>query len=214
MKTKTIGQILKSEREFHKLTLEEMAQRTRIRFRYLQALENDRYDELPASSFVKGYIRTYGVLFGFDYKPLIALLRRDYRESARGSLVPREFIKPVLRQRYLTTPMTYLMLFLVTTFVVLIGYIGWQWWQLQQPPELVVTQPNEDAEVAATVVIEGRTDPEAIVSVNQQPVSLQPDGQFTTEVTLVREGPNTITVEAADRRGQSRLLQRTVRVRF
>lgn len=214
MKTKTIGQILRSEREFHTLTLQEMAQQTRIRLEYLEALENDQYDLLPASTFVKGYIRAYGQLFGFDYQPLIAMLRRDFKESARGTLVPQEFIKPAFKKQPVWTPVTYVMLGLATVFTVLIAYIGFQWWQLQQPPDLWVFTPDEDSEVAAQVVVQGQTESDAIVTVNQQPVSLQPDGRFETELYLVREGLNTISVEAKDRRGKSRLLQRTVTVRF
>lgn len=214
MQTKTIGQILRAEREFHNLTLAELAHRTRIRLEYLQALEADDYTKLPASTFVKGYIRTYGELFSFNYQPLIAMLRRDYRESAQGALVPRDFIKPVLKKKSFWTPLTYLLFGLATVFGVLLLYIGFQWWQLQQPPDLFLFSPEEDAQVAAQVVVQGQTEPDAIVTVNNQPVSLQPDGQFQTELSLVREGLNTITVEATDRRGQSRLVQRTVRVAF
>jgi hypothetical protein len=62
--------------------------------------------------------------------------------------------------------------------------------------------------------VEGRTVPDAIVLVNAQPVALQPDGQFRTELYLPQEGVRSITIEAKDRRGKAALLQRTVYVRF
>ncbi|HYD35239.1 MAG TPA: helix-turn-helix domain-containing protein [Vitreimonas sp.] len=214
MKTKSIGEILGEEREFHRLSLADLAKRTRIRLEYLQALENNEFDKLPSSTFVKGYIRTYGQIFGFDYLPLLALLRRDFKESAKGKLVPREFIKPVLKKRPFWTPITAAMVVLGTLFLTLITYVLVQWYHFTKPPLLEVFSPEADAFVSAQVMVEGRTNPEAVVAVNAQPVSLQPDGSFRYELYLPREGITTITVEATDRRGKTNLLQRTVYVKF
>ena len=99
MRTKTIGETLKDERNKHRLRLEDLAKKTRIRASYLQALEENRFEDLPATTFVKGYIKTYAHVFGFDHQPLLAMLRRDYKESAKGRLIPREFIKPILANK-------------------------------------------------------------------------------------------------------------------
>jgi cytoskeletal protein RodZ len=214
MKTKTIGEMLREARTFHRLSVEDFSKRTRIRSEYVTALENNQFDLLPAATFVKGYIKTYGTIFGFDYQPLIGLLRRDYKESARGKLVPREFLKPVLKKSQLSAPVTVAVLILVTLFASLISYVGFQWYNLNKPPELTITTPEDNASVASQVVVEGITEPEAIVSVNAQPVSLQPDGSFKTEILLPREGITSITVEATDRRGKTSLIQRTVFVKF
>ncbi len=214
MKTKTIGEILREEREKHGLTIDKMAHQTRIRASYLRALENNQFHEMPAATFVKGYIKTYAQLFGFDHQPLIALLRRDFKESAKGRLVPREFIKPVLKKRQVWKPVTMLVISLAVVFLGLAGYVGAQWYSLNKPPEIQLVAPQEDEVVAARVNVRGQTKPDAIVTVNDQPVSLQPDGSFQAEIFLNREGTSTITVEAQDRRGKSSLLQRTVRVQF
>lgn len=214
MKTKTIGEMLREEREFHRLSIAELAKRTRIRAEYLEALEKNQFELLPAATFVKGYIKTYATIFGFDYQPLLGLLRRDFKESAKGRLVPREFIKPVLKKRQFWTPITATMVIAAGLFLTLFGYVGVQWYSLNQPPRLEVVQPADNAEVAAQVEVTGRTAPEAVVTVNNQPVALQPDGRFATEIFLPREGISSITVEAKDRRGKSNLIQRTVYVRY
>lgn len=214
MKTRTIGEILKAERVYHRLSLVELSQRTRIRLEYLQALEENRFDDLPAATFVKGYIKTYSRLFGFDYQPLLALLRRDYKESARGKLVPREFIKPVLQRRLIWTPVTAAVVVVGIIFCVVFGYITVQWYQLNQPPAVTLVSPQENALVSSQVIVEGQTAPEATVLVNSQPVSLQNDGSFKTEVFIPRQGLATITIEATDRRGKTQLVQRTVYVSF
>lgn len=214
MKTKTIGELLQAERAKHNLSLTEVAQQIKIKRRYLQALEQNEFSKLPASAFVKGYIKTYAELLGFDHQPLVALLRRDFKESAKGKLVPRDFIKPVLKKRQFWQPATFVALALAMIFLSLIGYVGFQWHQLNQPPSLTVLQPATDELVASRVKVSGETEPDSIVTVNSQPVALQPNGSFQTEVFLTREGVNTITIEAKDRQGRSTIQQRTVQVDF
>ena len=163
---------------------------------------------------MKGYIKTYAQLFGFDHKPLLALLRRDYKESARGTLVPREFITPVLKQKFSLNSITLIMLFLAGTFLSLLGYVGVQWYSLTRPPELTIVSPEDQSQVAARVVVSGETEPDATITVNDQPVALQPDGSFTTEVFIATEGISTIMIESTDRRGKAHEEKRTVYVRF
>lgn len=214
MKTKTIGEILRDERQAHHLSVDEMSAKTKIQLKYLQALESNDFDRLPAATFVKGYIKTYAQIFGFDHQPLIALLRRDFKQSAKGRLVPREFIKPVLKKRQFFQPATYLVMGLGLIFLSLIGYVGFQWYQLTKPPEVSLSAPAENELVASRVIVRGQTEPEAILTVNSFPVTLQLDGSFETELFLTREGLNTISIEARDRNGKTTLVQRTVQVKF
>jgi len=51
------GQFLRSVRELRNRTIEELADETRISLRYLQALESDDFDSLPAETFVRGYVK-------------------------------------------------------------------------------------------------------------------------------------------------------------
>lgn len=214
MKTKTVGEMLRESRERYRLSLDDVAQRTRIRVSYLKALEENRFQDLPAATFVKGYIKTYSKMFDLEYQPLLALLRRDYKESAKGELVPREFLAPVIRDRFTWSPITLVAGLVATAFVTLLLYVSVQWYNLNKPPQLEIISPQDEAVVASRVIVEGVTHPEATVLINLQPVALQPDGSFETEIFIPREGTSTITVEATDRRGKTTLEQRTVVVEF
>jgi len=214
VKTKTIGEILQDERLRHHLSIKEMAQRTRIRPEYLEALERNEFSELPASTFVKGFIKTYAGLFNLDPLPLLGILRRDYKESASGTLVPREFIKPVLKRRLVWTPITVTVLALGAIFFTLMSYLVLQWYNLQKPPILIVESPLENAFVSPQIKVAGQTVSDGKVMVNSQPVSILPNGTFETDVYLPREGIHVITVEVADRRGKKNQTQRSVHVRF
>lgn len=214
MKTRTVGELLRSERLKHRLSLEETAKRSRIRVAYLEALEENNFQQLPAAIFVKGYIKAYSRLFGFDEQPLLALLRRDFKESAKGTLVPREFIKPVLKNTRFWTPVTAMVVVGGVAFLTIFSYVGIQWYNFNQPPTLEITEPAVNAFVSAQVVVQGRTKPEAMVTVNDQPVAVKADGSFQTEVYIPREGLSAISVETRDRRGKVRSEERSVYVRF
>jgi cytoskeleton protein RodZ len=61
-----IGSSLREARERQELELSEIERETRIRSKYLQALEEDRFDHLPASAYAKGFLRTYADFLGLD----------------------------------------------------------------------------------------------------------------------------------------------------
>lgn len=214
MKTRTIGEALKEERVKHRLRLEDLSRKTRIRIAYLEALEANQFELLPSATFVKGYIKTYAQVFGFDHEPLIALLRRDYKPSAKGTLVPREFIKPILKNRAKRTSVNAVIVVLATIFITLVGYVGIQWYNLNKPPLLEVSTPSEQASVSSKVIIEGTTVVDAVVTVNDQPVALQPDGSFRTEIFIPTEGIALLKVQAKDRRGKVNTVERLVTVEF
>ncbi len=214
MQTKKIGQILQEERQRQGLTLKQMSELSKIKLSYLQALEKNEFRQLPPSTFVKGFIRAYARILDFDVKPLLALLRRDYKEDTSGKFLPREFMRPVMKKQNFWRPVTLAVVSLGIIFLMLLGYVGWQWYSLNRPPELEVYSPEDNQFVSAQVVVEGQTLPEAMVSVNAQPVAIRPDGSFRTEVYLPKEGIATVTVEAVDQRGKSSLVQKTVYVKF
>src|SRR5258708_3988156 len=157
MKIKMIGEILRTQRQQHNVTIEQLSKVTHIRVEYLRALEENQFEKLPSAVFVRGYIKSYSHAFGFDYQPLVALLRRDFKESAAGTLVPREFIKPTLKKRQFWTPITLAVLSLAVVFLSLIGYIGLQWYNLQKPPLLTITSPIENAFVSSNIIVKGQT---------------------------------------------------------
>lgn len=62
----TLGEALKAIRQDKGLTLPELAERTRVRRAYLEAIEEMRLDALPSRPFTIGYIRAYATALGLD----------------------------------------------------------------------------------------------------------------------------------------------------
>ena len=61
-----IGSSLREARTRQSLELPELESRTKIRAKYLRALEADQFDVLPGHSYVKGFLRTYADSLGLD----------------------------------------------------------------------------------------------------------------------------------------------------
>lgn len=61
-----IGSELKAARESRKITLEAVSQRTKIPLKYLEALEENRFDVFPSHTYAKGFIRAYAKVVGMD----------------------------------------------------------------------------------------------------------------------------------------------------
>jgi hypothetical protein len=66
------GALLKTVRELQGQTLADLAARTRISERYLQALEEEAADTLPSATFVRGYVREVARSLHVDPDPLVA----------------------------------------------------------------------------------------------------------------------------------------------
>jgi cytoskeleton protein RodZ len=67
-----LGEFLRRERELRQISLDDVAERTKISRRYLEAIEEGQYDRLPGETFVRGFIRSYAQSVGLD--PQDALL--------------------------------------------------------------------------------------------------------------------------------------------
>jgi len=86
----TIGQILSQAREEQELSLDEISVMTRIREKYLTAIEADNFDILPSSVQQKGFVRAYARALGLDPAPLVAQLRLSINGDGEEESIPAE----------------------------------------------------------------------------------------------------------------------------
>lgn len=64
--TASFGDWLRRQREMREISLRDIADRTKISLRYLEAMEDDRFDLLPAPIFAKGFLREYARYVGLS----------------------------------------------------------------------------------------------------------------------------------------------------
>ena len=86
---KGVGSSLREARSRRQLSLQEVEAATKIRMRYLKALESEDWDELPGDVYARAFVRTYAGYLGLDADRLAEAVRRD-RDAARpGERLPR-----------------------------------------------------------------------------------------------------------------------------
>lgn len=81
-----IGDILREARIRKGLSIKDVSDATRIRTRYLEALEQDDYEVIPGGTFVKAYLRNYATYLRLDADALVEEYRygREPRSEELG----------------------------------------------------------------------------------------------------------------------------------
>jgi cytoskeletal protein RodZ len=80
MSSTRFGEQLKREREMRGVSLEEISVATRIAPRFLEALENEQWEQLPGGVFNRGFIRSVARYLGLDEDSLVA----EYALQTKG----------------------------------------------------------------------------------------------------------------------------------
>ena len=71
-----------------RLDIADVEQRTKIRAKYLRALENEEFGMLPGPTFVKTFLRTYAEMLGLDPHVLVEEYRANYEGEDELELQP------------------------------------------------------------------------------------------------------------------------------
>lgn len=80
---KEIGEELASAREHKGLEIEELANRLKIRHRYLLAIEHGELEELPVSAYIIGYLRSYASALGLDGDNIVSRFKDETDDSRK-----------------------------------------------------------------------------------------------------------------------------------
>jgi len=91
----TFGERLKRERELREVTLDEVSTATRISPRFLEALENEQWSQLPGGIFGRGFVRSIARYLGLNEEDLLS--EYDLARGENGSIAlqkPEERIPP------------------------------------------------------------------------------------------------------------------------
>ena len=181
---------------------------TKIRSRYLAALERGDYRELPGAVYTKGFLRNYAVYLGLDPEDVLRHWRRE-----RGDQVPSEPVVVAPRTivdapRPLAFSPSVVVAALMTFGVVVFGvYLAVQLLRFAKPPTLAVTNPASAVidvdDTTTSFQLKGTATAGATVTVSV-PGSTQPyrvtalsDGSWSLAVDL-RRGTNQFDIDAVD----------------
>jgi transcriptional regulator with XRE-family HTH domain len=132
-----VGEFLRRERELRYISLDDVAERTKISRRYLEAIEEGQYDRLPGEIFVRGFIRSYAQFVGLD--PEETLLRYSHARMVYRDLPVRTERLSLARRAWNERSLLWLLLAGVVlvggVLVSLVGIVeGPRLWRWTSPP--------------------------------------------------------------------------------
>ena len=205
---RTVGQVLKEEREKKFYTLDEIEKATKIRKELLHALELGQYQKLPPQTFVQGFIKNYGKFLGLNTEKLLAVYRREFSESKPRIL--DSFSNPLDKRKFKITPSKALGSVILTLILVFFAYLWFEYRFLVGAPFLEISQPTDQQSIPeSAVTVLGRTDPENKVMINNQEIQVDSSGRFSQEIKLADNSNNIIIVSTA-KSGKETRVERTV----
>ncbi|TWJ09336.1 helix-turn-helix domain-containing protein [Altererythrobacter ishigakiensis] len=79
-----VGRRLQREREARGISLEQIAEQTRISERHLELIEQDKFSELPARTYAYGFSRSYARALGMDEGEIVNDLRAELDNTLAG----------------------------------------------------------------------------------------------------------------------------------
>lgn len=209
---KTVGEILKKVRIEKKLTFEDIETATKIRKKFLIALEENDWNKLPSLPYIKGFIRNYSSFLGLKQDEMVAIFRRHFQEHEKNRLLPSGLAHPLNEPMLRFSPQIGLIGILLTFLILFFGYLFFQYTSYTSPPNLVITKPLEGEILNSNKILTaGKTDADAVVSVNNQKVALSANGEFTTTL-LLSPGVNSILIESTSKYGKKKTVTRTIQI--
>lgn len=207
---RTVGQVLKEERERKFYTLDEIEKATRIRKELLEALEAGQYSKLPPPTFVQGFIKNYGKFLKLDPEKLLAIFRREFAEGKHPPRILESFANPIDTKKFRLTPAGVLGSLVLGFIIIFFVYLWFEYRFLVGGPFLEVSQPvNQMSTASSSIQVIGKTDPEVKLSINDQEIEVDPAGKFFQEIKL-SDNLNTLVISATSKTGKVTKVERTV----
>lgn len=211
-----LGEALRAQRERMGLTVEQAGEDTRIREKFLRALENGDYQTLPGAVYTKGFLRNYAEYLGLDPDELVV----QFQAERGAPEAPRSFepMKPIMRRNVILTPAVLVPIAVLAAVALFVAYLYYQFTTFAVPPRIEISEPAGDAIVqTAEYTVRGRTVPDGRLTIRVLPggetipdVRPTADGSFSAKVPL-KPGANHVEVQVLDATGKLNQASRTIR---
>jgi cytoskeleton protein RodZ len=192
-----IGSTLREARMRQRLDITEIESATKIRAKYLRALENEEWDLLPGPTFVKTFLRTYAEALGLDAKLMVEeykLRHERLSEIELQPIAPRRMEPGRRRSSGPVVPRGVLVVGLLAAIVALLAFIG----RGEDPQEANTIAPppartQEEDQAPATTTEE---EPERDAPARPRTASLRIEPTGPISVCLKARGGRTLVDDA------------------
>jgi hypothetical protein len=202
---KTIGQTIREARTKKEYSYEKLEEITKIKLIFIEAVEKENWKILPAFPTVLGFVKSISSALNIDEKVAVAVLKRDFPPD-KTSLNP----KPDLPRKPSWSPKLTFAIGLGVIVCGILGYLVFQYIQFKSPPRIEVTSPIDGQVVRGdSVLVFGSADIDAKITVDNQPVLVDDEGNFSVNIDII---PTTskIIIKATSRSGKETVVERKI----
>ena len=194
---------LKKLRKEENKTIEEISQKTKIDKKYLLALEECRFKDLPkALIYQKNIIKAY--VGALQVNPDSFLNQYLIEETVKKKCTDPQQRKNKSTQNWLChLPDIIKYGALILVVIILISYLGWQVKKIVEPPNMIVYSPQEGLILTESrLTVHGEAELGSTVSINGQEISLDESGDFIQDIDL-QPGVNAFVITAKKKHGKA-----------
>jgi hypothetical protein len=210
---KRVGDILRTTRIARGISIDDVERATKIRAKFIKAIETEQFHEIPSLVYTKGFIKNYSDFLGLDTGAVLAFFRRQMTEGGKGTVMPKTLTHPFHASRYDLTPGKFIVLLFIGLILLFAGYFFIQYRRIGIAPMLSVTKPMENLlSEERKIDVVGQTNLDSTVMINGISTIVRSDGTFFDQVTL-EPGMNSITITATSRFGKVTSITRKVGLR-
>jgi len=128
-----LGELLRSTREAKGISLMQAEEDTRVRRRYLEALEAEDFEQMPAEVYVRGFLRNYALYLGLDPDEAMAL-RGALPEEVVSISFGKQLEEPLVSSSPLLLLSRILGVLVVLSIAIAAGWWGYQWYTTGHNP--------------------------------------------------------------------------------
>lgn len=207
----SIGNYVKKIRQKRGLQLEDIAKKININSKYLEAIENGNYKELPKGIYSKIFFKKYINFLEIKHKNIInEFIKEQNRNCNFESNI--FFNRVVNWKNLLSFPKiirnSLIFLLIVVCFVYLFIYFK----NIFSPPFLEITSPEDNYIINEFYVdVVGQTNIESEVKINGQLILIDSDGHFSQKIHL-KSGVNIVVITSKKKYSKENSIIRQVLV--
>jgi cytoskeletal protein RodZ len=208
------SQRLKKIREDSGLTLKKFAEISKIQTKYLEYLEEGRFEKLPAFVYVQGFLKKYSQIFNLPFGELISQYQAETGTDTSAKNLQILNLPSLPEQRAIITPKKLKWAAIIIVVLAILGYLVYQLDFLIAPPKLILQYPSQDLTInSSSINIYGQADYSSRLTINGQQIFVESDGSFSQEMNL-SPGMNTLKIEATNYFGKTNELIRYINVQL
>ena len=205
VKIDTLGQYLFDIRTQLNMDIKTVSLLTQIKPVYIESLEAGQLEKLPAEVYVKGFLKNLAKTYHIDENVLLDQYRKEF-----GFEPVRRSSKRRINEGFSFTPRTVIVSATLVILMLAVGYVASQIRSVLAPPLLEVSEPPSDTTIAGNnIIISGRAEVGAEVTINNQSVLTDKNGLFT-ENLILSSGINILEVRARNKFNRESRIQRAI----